>query len=197
MYVSNDIYNPFYVFYCRMLLKQDRFPGYAYFHPMGFPDCIEVNLTRREFIQREQPLKTPASTMLLTSTRFRDKHHPWVARRVLKIVGEQYVVHPRENMQSMVFILPPSYVPDAVNVLQSLGFQVTDSATTPIGDEQTLRRLDNWSNMAQWFVLGYLWIMIIMFAVGESRHIKQLFREYQRELVLKAGKDPEKMGLSP
>lgn len=195
MYVSNDIYNPFYVFFCRTMLRKGRLPGYAYFHPMGFPDCIDLNLTRRNFIKKEQPFKTPMSTILLTSNRFRDAHHPWVSKRVLAIVGEQYVVHPREDKQSLVFILPPAYIPDAVNTLQSLGFSVADTATAHIGEVVSLEQLERWSNRCQLLVLSYLWLLIALFVVGESRHVYNLFQDYKRELVEKAGKDPAKMGL--
>lgn len=195
MYASNDIYNPFYVFYCRYLLKRNRFPAYAYFHPMGLPDCIEVNMSRREFLKRELPLKTPLSTILLTTNSFRDKHHPWVPRKVLGIVGENYVVHPRKEKQSLVFVVPPAYVPDIVNTLQGVGFQVTESATAPIGETETLQRLERWSRNCQWVALAYLWFLIALFIVGESRHVNELFQDYKREMVEKAGKDPKAMGL--
>ncbi|KAK7198665.1 hypothetical protein NESM_000830100 [Novymonas esmeraldas] len=195
MYISNDIYNPFYVFLCRALLRKGRFPGYAYFHPMGLPDCVDVDLSRRAFIKKEQPFKTPMSTILLTTNHFRDRHHPWVSRRVVSIVGENYVVHPKEDKQSMVFVLPPAYVPEAVNALQSLGFTVADAATTSIGDTATLSQLQRWSNACQRLVLAYLWFLIALFIVGESRHVHQLFQDYKRELIEKAGKDPSKMGL--
>lgn len=195
MHVSNDIYNPFYVFYCRTLLRRDRFPEYAYFHPMRFPDCVEVNLTRREFIKREQPFRTPTASILLTSTRFRDRYHPWVPRRVTKIVGEQYVVHPRDNVQSMVLVLPPALIPDVVNTLQGLGFNVAESTTASIGETETLRLLNSWSNKGQLMVLGYLWFLISLFVMGESEHVQVLFHQYKREMVEKAGKDPDAMGL--
>ncbi|CAJ1009310.1 hypothetical protein Q4I28_004624 [Leishmania naiffi] len=195
MYVSNDIYNPFYVFLCRALFRKGKFPEYAYFHPMGLPDCIEVNLSRRDFIKKEQPFKTPLSTILMTTNHFRDSHHPWVSRRVLKIVGEQYVVHPRNDKQSLVFVLPPSYVPDVVNTLQSLGFTVADTVTASIGEATTITKLNGWSNKCQLLVLGYLWFLLVLFIVGESRHIHRLFQDYKRELIEKAGKDPDKMGL--
>lgn len=195
MYVSNDIGNPLYVFYCRHLLKRDRFPSYAYFHPMGFPDCVELNMTRREFLKRELPFKTPAALVLLTSNRMRDRWHPWVSPKTVKIVGDQYVVHPRAETQSVVFILPPTFVPSLVNTLQSLGFVVCDSATAVIGETATLERLNSWSNKGQLLVLMYLWLLILLFVVGESRHLNLMFQEYKREMVIKAGKDPEKMGL--
>lgn len=195
MYVSNDIYNPFYVFLCRVLLRKGRFPEYAYFHPMGLPDCVDVNLSRRSFIKKEQPFKTPMSTILLTTNRFRDAHHPWVSRRVVNVVGEQYVVHPKEDKQSMVFLLPPAYVPDAVNALQGLGFSVADTVTAPVGETSTITQLNSWSNKCQLLVLGYLWFLIVLFVVGESRHVHELFQDYKRELIEKAGKDPAKMGL--
>ncbi|AIN99114.1 hypothetical protein LPMP_252520 [Leishmania panamensis] len=195
MYVSNDIYNPFYVFLCRALFRKGKFPEYAYFHPMGLPDCIEVNLSRRVFIKKEQPFKTPLSTIFMTTNHFRDSHHPWVSRRVLKIVGEQYVVHPRNDKQSLVFVLPPSYVPDVVNTLQGLGFAVADTVTASIGEATIITKLNSWSNKCQLLVLGYLWFLLVLFIVGESRHIHRLFQDYKRELIEKAGKDPGKMGL--
>ncbi|AYU79591.1 hypothetical protein conserved [Leishmania donovani] len=195
MYVSNDIYNPFYVFLCRSLLRKGKFPEYAYFHPMGLPDCVDVNLSRRAFIKKEQPFKTPMSTILMTTNHFRDSHHPWVSRRTVNIVGEQYVVHPKEDKQSMVFVLPPAYVPDVVNTLQGLGFAVADTVTASIGDAAIINKLNSWSDKCQLLVLGYLWFLLALFIIGESRHIRQLFQDYKRELIEKAGKDPAKMGL--
>lgn len=195
MYVSNDIYNPFYVFYCRYLLTRDRFPDYAYFHPMGFPDCVDLNMTRREFLKRELPFKTPVVSILFSSNRMRDSHHAWVARRTVGIVGDQYVVHPREETTSLVFVLPPAFVPELVNTLQGLGFVVSDSTTTPVGETTMLARLNSWSNKGQLLVLMYLWFLIALFIVGESKHVNRMFQDYKREMVEKAGKDPEKMGL--
>ncbi|ESL11754.1 hypothetical protein TRSC58_00488 [Trypanosoma rangeli SC58] len=195
MFVSNDIFNPTSVYLARILIRCGFFPGYAYFHPMGFPDCIDLNLTRREFILREQPLKAPMPLVLLTPNFFRAKRHPWVARKVIKIVGEQYVTHPREEHQSMLFVIPPEYVPDAVNTLQNLGFQVTDHTTAVAGEAAVLSKLNRWSDIAQLVVLGYVWFMIALFFVNESRRMQTMFHEYKREMVVKAGKDPEEMGL--
>ncbi|ESS67370.1 hypothetical protein TCDM_03996 [Trypanosoma cruzi Dm28c] len=195
MYVSNDIFNPTYVYLARILIRRGVFPGYAYFHPMGFPDCIDLNLTRREFIAREQPLKTPMLLILLTPNMFRYKRHPWIPRRVINIVGEQYVTHPREEHQSMLFVLPPEYIPDAVNTLQSLGFQVTEHTTAVAGEAKTLKKLLHWSDIAQLVVLGYLWFMVALFFLNESQRMQRMFHEYKREMVEKAGKDPDEMGL--
>ncbi|ORC76712.1 putative trans-sialidase [Trypanosoma theileri] len=195
MFVSNDIFNPTYVYLARILIRRGIFPGYAYFHPMGFPDCVDLNLSRREFIAREQPLKTPMPLLLLTPNLLRQNSHPWIARRVLNIVGEQYVTHPREEHQSMMFILPPAYVPSAVNTLQSLGFQVTDHTTAVAGEVETLQKLNRWSDIAQLVALGYIWFMALLFIVNESRRVESMFQDYKREMVEKAGKDPAKMGL--
>lgn len=195
LYVSNDLYNPFYLFYNRGRITRGGYPGYAYFHPMGFPDCIDLNLTRRAFLKREQPFRTPVSLMLCTTNHFRDRYHPWVSRRVNKIVGEQYVVHPREDVQSMVFILPAAYCPDVVNTLQSLGFEVSETVSASIGAEETLGKLNRSSSLCQLTVLLYLWALMVLFVVGESSRMVKLFNEYKRDLILKAGKDPDKMGL--
>lgn len=195
MYVSNDIYNPFYVFLCRTLMSRGSYPNYAYFHPMGFPDCIDVDLTRRLFLKREQPFKTPMSTILLTSNRFRDNHHPWVSRKLMSIVGEQYVVHPRDELLSMVFVLPPAYVPDVLNSLQGVGFVVSNTTSAAVGETATLKRLNSYSNKGQLLALLYIWFLIMLFVVGESRHVNQMFQDYKREMVEKAGKDPKAMGL--
>ncbi|RNF27712.1 putative trans-sialidase [Trypanosoma conorhini] len=133
--------------------------------------------------------------ILLTPNAFRVKRHPWIARRVIAIVGEQYVTHPREEHQSMLFVLPPEYIPDAVNTLQSLGFQVTDHTAAVAGEAATLHKLNRWSNIAQLVALGYVWFMIALFVMNESRRVQTMFHEYKREMVVKAGKDPEEMGL--
>lgn len=195
MFVSNDIYNPFYVFLCRFLLKRNWRAGYAYFHPMGFPDCIDLNVTRRIFIKREQPFKTPMLAMMLTSVAMRDARHPWVASRTRRIVGDGYVVHPSADQQAMVMMLPCAYAPQALNTLQDLGFTVAETADAVIGESATLQQLNRWSAWGQRCVLAYLWFLIIMFCYGESRHVQEMFVEYKRDLVRRAGKDPAKMGL--
>ncbi|EPY29355.1 hypothetical protein AGDE_09997 [Angomonas deanei] len=195
MYVSNDIYNPFYVFPCRILFNRGKYPDYAYFHPMGFPDCIDVNLTRRTFLKREQPFKTPTAAILLTSNHVRDRRHPWVRRKVLGIVGEQYVLHPRDDLLSMVMVLPPAYIPDVLNTLQEVGFQVSNTTSASIGKTETIEQLNSYGNKGQTLVLLYLWFLIALFVFGESKHVYDLFQDYKREMVEKAGKDPKEMGL--
>nr|CCC89694.1 conserved hypothetical protein [Trypanosoma congolense IL3000] len=190
MYVSNDIFSPTHVYIARILLRRRYFPDYAYFHPMGFPDCIDLNLTRREFILRERPIKTPMLPLLLTPNICREKFHGWIGRRVLKIVGKQYVTHPSESDQSMMFILPPAYVPDAVNVLQGVGFSVVDHTTAVAGDAATLEKLEKCGHVAQFVALAYIWFMFVLLVVNESRRMQQLFEEYKKELAEKAGRDP-------
>ncbi|CBH09864.1 hypothetical protein, conserved [Trypanosoma brucei gambiense DAL972] len=195
LYVSNDIFNPTHVYLARILLRRNIFPGYAYFHPMGFPDCIDLNLTRREFISREQPIRTPMLLLLLTPNMYRERFHSWVGRRVLNIVGERYVTHPSEDNRSLMFILPPAYVPDAVNVLQSLGFNVTDHTTAVVGDTDTVDKLNKWGDMAQVVALAYIWFMFVLLVVNESHRMEKMFEEYKRELAEKAGRDPTELGL--
>ncbi|KAG8347974.1 hypothetical protein ERJ75_001601200 [Trypanosoma vivax] len=195
MYVSNDIFNPTYVYLARILLRRNFFPDYAYFHPMRFPDSVDVNLPRRTFASREMPIKTPILSLLLVPVLWRDRRHTWFNRRVLKIVGDRYVSHPAEGQQSLMLIMPPAYAADAANTLQGLGFKVVDHTTAVIGEEAVLGKLSRWSDIAQLIALVYIWFMIVLFFVNESRRLQRMFTEYKRDLAIKAGRDPEELGL--
>ena len=193
--VSNDIFNPAYMSVPRLVLANTtKYGDVKYFTPVNMPDGIDSNVDRRDYVQRERPFGTPAPFILLTTNGFRDSWHPWVNRRIRKLVGERYVTHPHETEQSYVLLLPPAYAASAANSLQELGFKISDKVVVDAGDQTGVKALLFYGDVAQFAVLSYFWIIIVVMIMNESRRFMGAFRDYQIYVLLMAGKDVKEYG---
>lgn len=192
--VSNDIFNPAYVAIPRILINTNRIKGLKYFTPLYMPDAIDNNVSRRVFINREQNFNTFTPLMMLTTNTFRERWHPWIAKKTRKLVGERYLSHPKEDKQSFVVLVPPQYAVTMANTLQGLGFKLADSAEVPTGETKSLKKLYFWGDFCQFAVLSYFWIVITVMIINESIRMYHNLREYQAHLILVAGKDPLEYG---
>ena len=195
--VSNDIFNPAFVAIPRLVLQADKagfYQGLKYFTPLYMPDAIDNNVSRRVFISREQNFNTFTPFMMLTTNNFREKWHPWIARKTKKLVGERYLSHPKEDKQSFVVLVCPHYAATMANTLQGLGFRVADSVEVPTGSAKPLKRLHFWGDFCLFAVLSYFWIVISVMIVNESLRFWAALRKYQAHLILLGGKDPYEYG---
>lgn len=195
LHVCTDIYVPTSVFVGRILLKRGKFPEYKYFTPMNLPDSVDLNISRKDYFQREKPIKCPLLQMSMLLNIMRDKRHRWLVRRVKVLLGAKYMNHPREEEESYVLMMPPHYVATTLNTLQGLGFEVQDRVEAPCGEEEPLKKLAAYSDIGQFAALSYIWMLLMIFIFNEAKRTMNAFEEYKREMIRKAGRDPSEFGM--
>lgn len=181
--MSDDIYTPFHVPIARTLMGKrfDKYPALSYFRLVDMPDCIENNITRREFVARERLFKS-SMWRKTTTPAWRDKRVGWVAREVHRQVGERYLGHPHPKDQSHVWLLVPAQVPAAVNALVALGFTVDDKRVECIGPEADLDKLDRYASIANGCILSYCLLLLSIFVVNESYRLYKAYFAYLDEV---------------
>jgi hypothetical protein len=183
LFISDDLFSPLYVYPLRPLRSRGKMGNLMYFRLVDFPDCVDVNMTRREYLQKELTFRSPPLRLFFTTPEFRDRHVGWVRHRVFRIVGEKYLTHPHETHRSNVFVISPAATVAALNALQELGFEVTNRVSVPVGEDKKIEELSKSAWIGNMVCISYLfWLQLtVLFYVLKG--LKTSYDEHQVALA--------------
>lgn len=189
-----ELYHGFNTYVPQLLIWQNQFPGIDFYRPSLLPDPVDVNMSRPQFTAKTRHWFASFVAVAMLPQRFRDKRHPWIRKNTQRMLGTRYLVHPAEEEQSYVLLIPATQAHSAVNAMTELGFNVVESLDVDVGDKKAIESLNLAGEVGEAACLLYIYSLIILVTVGAARLLHVEYRKWMREQIAKEGHDPAKYG---